>query len=78
MCSNNKNAGNTLSTILDLETLSENDRKVAMALLLLCYDEANKTGLVSILRTEHMKGYVSTARKMMFLADFIENGPEFM
>ena len=74
---NIKNAGNTLSTILDLETLSENDKKVVRVLLPLCYDEANKNGLFSILRTEHMKGYASVARKMMFFADFIENGPDF-
>lgn len=72
-----KNAGNTLSALLELEALSESDRKIALTLLPLCFDGNNKNGLISALRTEHLKGYISTARKMMFVADFIEHGPDF-
>ena len=72
-----KNAGNTLSALLELETLSENDRKIALTLLPLCFDGNNKNGLISVLRTKHLKNYISTARKMMFVADFIEYGPDF-
>ena len=72
-----KNAGNTLSALMELESLSENDRKIALTLLSLCYDGNNKNGLISVLRTDHLKGYISAARKMMFVADFIENGPDF-
>lgn len=75
--SETKNAGAALSALLELDTLNDNDRKAALVLLPLCYDTENKNGLVSVLRTEHMKGYVSTARKMMFIADFIESGPQF-
>ena len=46
-----------------------------IALLYLCVDSENKHGLVSGLRTEEMKGYVSDARKKMFMIDFSENGP---
>lgn len=72
-----KNAGAALSALLELDTLSDSDRKAALALLPLCYGEENKNGLVSVLRTTHMKSYTSTARKMMFFTDFIENGPRF-
>ncbi len=72
-----KNAGNSLSAIMELDTLNESDRKAALMLLPLCFDGHNKNGLVSILRTNHLNGYTSTARKMMFVADFIENGPDF-
>lgn len=75
--SDTKNAGSALSALLELETLDENDRKAALALLPLCYDSGNKNGLISVLRTLHMKNYISVARKMMFFADFIENGPQF-
>ena len=72
-----KNAGEALSELLESNILDDNDRKAAQVLLSLCFDAKNKNGLVSVLRTQHknMKGYVSTARKMMFFADFIENGP---
>ena len=72
-----KNAGNTLSSLLELDYLTEGDRKIALTLLPLCIDEENKNGLVSVLRTEHLKGYISTARKMMFAVDYIESGPDF-
>ena len=72
-----RNAGNTLSALMELDTLSENDRKIALTLLSLCFDGNNKNGLISVLRTEHLKGYISTARKMMFVADFMEYGPNF-
>ena len=72
-----KNAGNTLSALMELESLSENDKKIALSLLSLCYDEANKNGLISVLRSNHLKGYTSIARKMMFVMDFIEYGPSF-
>lgn len=75
--SDTKNAGSALSALLELDTLNDNDRKAALALLPLCYDFGNKNGLISVLRTQHMKNYVSVARKMMFFADFIENGPQF-
>lgn len=69
------NAGNSLAAALELQSLTDSDKKIAIALLLLCYDEKNKNGLVSALRTDGLKNYVSTARKMMFAADFLENGP---
>lgn len=71
----NKNAGDTLANILEQATLSDNDRKVCLALLPLCFKDEDKRGLLSVLRTEHMKGYQSRARKMMFFADFLKNGP---
>lgn len=71
--SGKQSPGLTLSAILDLEELSENDRKAALALLPLCINEENKMGLISVLRTKHMKAYMSTARKMMFFNDFINN-----
>lgn len=72
-----KNAGNALSSILELETLVDGDRKAALVLLSLCVSNADKNGLVSVLRTDHLKGYISKARKIMFFLDFIENGPQF-
>lgn len=68
-------AGDALSNTLDLEELDSGDRKVALALLTLCNTVENKHGVVSVLRTQHLKGYVSVARKKMFCMDFIENGP---
>lgn len=75
--SDTKNAGSALCALLELDSLTDNDRKAALALLPLCYDSGNKNGLISVLRTVHMKNYISNARKMMFFADFIENGPQF-
>ena len=69
------NAGNSLAAALELQSLTDSDKKIAIALLQLCYDEENKNGLVLALRTESLKNQVSTARKMMFTADFLENGP---
>ena len=72
-----KNAGDTLSALLEMEALIDNDKKAASALLSLCYNAENKNGLVSILRSQHMRGHISIARKKMFVADFVENGPQF-
>ena len=69
-------AGESLSHALEQESLSANDRKAALSLLTLCFDEESKHGLVSVLRTQHLKGYTSQARKMMFLVDFTANGPK--
>lgn len=69
------NAGKALSALMDMDSLDESGKKVALMLLPLCYDDADKNGLVSVLRGEHMKGYISIARKMMFMADFLKNGP---
>lgn len=74
--SNNRNAGDTLSAVLEMQALEGNDRKAALALLPICYDRANRNGLVSVLRTQHLQNYISQARKMMFFADFIESGPK--
>lgn len=71
----NKNPGDTLATILEQETLTDSDKKVCLALLPLCFDDSNKNGLVSILRTNHMVGYRSTAKKKLFFADFLKDGP---
>lgn len=71
-----QNAGNCLAKALELDELCAADRKVALALLPLCLDSENKHGLISVLRTEHLKGYASVARKQMFMIDFIENGPQ--
>lgn len=68
-------AGKTLAALMDLDSLDESGRKAALTLLPLCYSGDDKNGLISVLRGEHLKGYVSTARKMMFMADFLENGP---
>ena len=73
--SGQQNAGNCLSKALELETLCPGDRKAALALLHLCNGSSDKHGLISVLRTEHLKGYVSTARKLMFMIDFTESGP---
>lgn len=73
--SGNKNAGSALASIMERDSLTDDDRKYALALLPLCFESSSSNGLVSVLRTEHMKGYVSTARKMMFFADFLKNGP---
>lgn len=75
--SDTKNAGSALCALLELDSLTDNDRKAALALLPLCYNSGNKNGLISVLRTKHMKSYISNARKMMFFVDFIENGPQF-
>ena len=69
------NAGDALSNTLTLDELSSGDRKAALALLGLCNTVDNKHGVVSVLRTNHLKGYASTARKKMFFMDFLENGP---
>ena len=69
------NAGDTLSSALVLNELNPGDRKAALALLALCNTVDNKHGVVSVLRTQHLKGYTSIARKKMFCMDFIENGP---
>lgn len=71
----NKNAGDTLASMLKLDKLTDNERKSALALIPLCNSPENKNGLISILRTKHLSGYVSQARKLMFFSDFIENGP---
>lgn len=60
---------------MELDKLIPGDKKVALALLHLCVNSADKHGLISVLRTEHLKGYVSVARKLMFIVDFAENGP---
>ena len=70
------NAGDTLAKILEKNELDENGKKAALMLLPLCFNGENKNGLISVLRTEHLKGYTSEARKMMFFADFMENGPQ--
>lgn len=75
--SGTKNAGDTLAALLESDTIDDNDKKAAAVLLPLCYNAENKNGIVSVLRTPHMKNYVSNARKMLFIADFIENGPQF-
>lgn len=67
--------GKVLESILKLDKLSPNDRKVALALLPLCYDNENKNGLIAVLRTEHLSGYISMARKMMFFIDMLFDGP---
>lgn len=69
------NAGDCLAKALGLNKLNAGDKKSALALLPLCVDSDNKHGLISVLRTDHLKGYVSTARKLMFKIDFTENGP---
>ena len=74
--SGNKNAGDTLSAALEMKELSTNDHKAVLALLPLCYDGANRNGLISMLRTHHLQAHISQARKMMFFSDFIENGPK--
>jgi hypothetical protein len=71
----NSNAGNTLASLLELDKLEANDKKAAIALLNICYGDENKNGLISVLRTDNLSGYISVARKNMFFADFIENGP---
>lgn len=68
-------AGKALSALMDMDSLNDNGKKVALTLLLLCYEDINKNGLVSVLRGEHMKNYISTARKMMFMTDFLKDGP---
>ena len=70
-----KNAGDSLSSLMDLDVLDENGRKAARTLMHLCYDNANKNGLISVLRGKHLKSYISEARKMMFMADLFEYGP---
>ena len=70
-----RNAGNSLSKALELPILSAGDKKAALALLALCIDGENKNGLISVLRTSHLKTYSSAARKTMFFVDFTENGP---
>lgn len=75
--SEEKNAGDTLSALLELKTLSVNDKKAVSALLPLCYSTENKNGLISVLRHQDMKSYTSIARKLMFFVDFLANGPSF-
>lgn len=70
-----RNAGNTLSAILDQIVVSENDRKACIALLPLCVGDENKNGPISVLKSEQMKGYLSAARKIIFFSDFVEYGP---
>lgn len=71
----NKNAGNALAAILEKDILTDGDRKACLALIPFCFEDSDKNGLVSILRTEHLKGYHSLARKMIFFADFLKDGP---
>ena len=65
------NAGEALSSALVLDELNSGDRKAAVALLTLCNTVDNKHGVVSSLRTQHLKGYTSIARKKMFCMDYI-------
>ena len=71
-----QNAGNSLSSILEQESFNADEKRVAIMLLHLCIGEENKNGPISVLRTSQLKGYASEARKQMFFADFIENGPD--
>ena len=73
--SGQQNAGGCLAKAMELDKLIPGDKKVALALLHLCVNSADKHGLISVLRTEHLKGYVSVARKLVFIVDFAENGP---
>ena len=71
----NNNAGNTLAAILEKDVLTDGDRKACLLLLPFCFEDEDKNGLVSILHTDHLKGYRSLARKMIFFADFLKDGP---
>lgn len=71
-----QSAGNTLEAILNLKSFGENEKKAALALMPLCYTNENRNGLVTILRTGHLCGYVSQARKQMFFVDFYTDGPK--
>ncbi|HVI40905.1 MAG TPA: hypothetical protein VM577_09615 [Anaerovoracaceae bacterium] len=72
----NQNAGDTLAALLKLDILNDNEKKAASALIPLCLNNENKHGLIAILRTEHMSGRISQARKLMFFSDFIKDGPK--
>ena len=72
-----KNAGDSLSSLLELDSLSADERHAAIILLRLCTGEDNKNGPISVLRTSQQKSYASEARKQMFFADFIKNAPDF-
>lgn len=65
----NLSAGNALERILNRETLDSNERKAAIALIKLCSTYENRNGLVAVLRTKHLSGYHSEARKIMFFID---------
>ncbi|HVI39399.1 MAG TPA: hypothetical protein VM577_01965 [Anaerovoracaceae bacterium] len=75
---NKMTAGKTLESILALPNLQSNDKKAAVALLHLCFDEENKNGLIAVLRTDHLSGYKSQARKLMFFSDFLNAGPQLI
>lgn len=73
-----KNAGDSLASMLELESLNADEKHAAIMLLHLCMGEENKNGPISVLRTHHLKSYASEARKQMFFSDFITYGPDFI
>ena len=73
-----KNAGDTLASILEKKDLSYDDKRACIALLPYCYKNEDKNGLVSVLRTDHIKPYQSKARKVIFFTDFLEDGPSII
>lgn len=67
--------GNTIALILGQGNLSENEKSIVRTLLPMCFKYSDREGLISILRTSHLKGYHSIVRKNMYFTDFIKNGP---
>lgn len=73
--SNEIDAGTALQSILSIEEFGEIEKKYAIQLLKLCRTSKEKSGLVAVLNSPHLKTYRSDARKRMFCIDMIENGP---
>lgn len=69
-------AGPALESILAINELTDNDKKIARQLLYVCFKYNDRNGLIAVWRTNHLEGYKSEARKMMYYTDFIKNGPE--
>lgn len=61
--------------ITDADPWEDGDKKAALLLLRLCYQEMDKSALTCAIRSEKFKTYWSEIRKIMFFADVFKNGP---
>jgi hypothetical protein len=74
----NISAGNALERTLNRDTLNSNERKTAIELIKSCSTYENRNGLIAVLRTKHLSGYHSVARKIMFFVDSYHFGAKLL
>ncbi len=65
-------AGDSVEQILLQRELTSEDKHAVISLMKECKNYSDRKGLIAVLRSESMKGYVSQARKQMFFLDLKE------